>query len=811
MYIFCNFVVIRDIESLKSMKRKVLLIMMLLMAAGGLTAQPRDRRADLEVRCLKNACVSSTGEIWMVTRCGEIYYSKGFDSVWHTVKANAEGVFWNSPTLDRVASFGNNTVVVAGFIPDEDVRSNNFVLRSADGGRHWDTVHFASGGLHWIDGFSFRADGRLWMGSNNGLVVYSADGGRTFTKLNDTALHLNVNDICMLAADSGWIADHDNRIFSTSDNWRTLHRWPTPFAQGLGEPKGKRDRKPVTIIRPWREYLLAIEAGRSYIAPLDDSIRWRPTRQPLVDFEVDTLTGNLWAITDSGQLLYLKDLDNIQVIREGLSFGYGKICGIHGGRICLLTDRGVVRIAPGGRADTCGFYTTERTLEEVFDSVARERGEYVSEALPTFTHGGRTWRSDGSSIYMQDALGWYRIAKPLGIRRMLPAPDCNDRVVVLLYNNKNYSVDTAGRIEPYTYRQPLASFVESGLKGVIIKTYVSGCFNYDEHVVAYVREGDRLRECENTVDSNRWVTRSVVADSIERTLLRLGEKYSLFPSPHDFGLEEGDVDLEKVYLTDHGWCTSGSGYTLAFINRRGDTLTARGHSDVNCGNYFPWMLPMTFDGAGTAFVTYQPMLWQALLPMMPIGMRNRSFLSNSSLVDIRPGDLLFFSNSNGMGRAIKESTGHYTHVAIVESVGDTIWIIDATPEEGVARRPLRYRRGFFPDVYRLKADIPNADMELVLNRARSFIGQPYDDAFLPDNGAMYCSELVYECFLDEFHSGNYPGNHLFEAKPMNWRNAKGKLPRYWKKHFRKLKTPVPEGVLGTNPTDLSRSPLLKKL
>ncbi len=46
---------------------------------------------------------------------------------------------------------------------------------------------------------------------------------------------------------------------------------------------------------------------------------------------------------------------------------------------------------------------------------------------------------------------------------------------------------------------------------------------------------------------------------------------------------------------------------------------------------------------------------------------------------------------------------------------------------------------------------------------------------------------------------------------MNWRDAKGKLPRYWKHHFKKLKMPVPEGVPGTNPTDLSRSPLLRKL
>ena len=173
-----------------------------------------------------------------------------------------------------------------------------------------------------------------------------------------------------------------------------------------------------------------------------------------------------------------------------------------------------------------------------------------------------------------------------------------------------------------------------------------------------------------------------------------------------------------------------------------------------------------------------------------------------------PGDLLFFRDTEGMGAAVKESTGQYTHVAMVESVGDTVWIIDATPQNGVARRPYLCQnkdKQSFPEIYRLQ-DGSYVDSALI--RARSFIGLPYDNAFLPDNGAFYCSELIYECFLNNDSQGN---RHLFEAKPMNWRNANGKLPKYWKKHFKKLKMPVPEGVMGTNPTDLSRSPLLRKL
>jgi len=175
---------------------------------------------------------------------------------------------------------------------------------------------------------------------------------------------------------------------------------------------------------------------------------------------------------------------------------------------------------------------------------------------------------------------------------------------------------------------------------------------------------------------------------------------------------------------------------------------------------------------------------------------------------LRPGDLLFFRDTEGMGGAVKESTGQYTHVAIVESVGDTVWIIDATPQNGVSRRPyLRQNedKQSLPDIYRLQ---DNSYVDSALIRARSFIGLPYDNAFLPDNGAFYCSELVYECFLSDDSQDN---RHLFETKPMNWRNADGKLPKYWKEHFKKLKMPVPEKVMGTNPTELSHSPLLRKL
>lgn len=171
------------------------------------------------------------------------------------------------------------------------------------------------------------------------------------------------------------------------------------------------------------------------------------------------------------------------------------------------------------------------------------------------------------------------------------------------------------------------------------------------------------------------------------------------------------------------------------------------------------------------------------------------------------GDLLFYKeDQSDMERAISKSTGKYTHVSLVEcdSTGN-LWVIEATTGQGVRRVMLDSQDcpiSHNIDVYRLSVPY---DTAAVITRAKSFIGQPYDDSFLPDNGALYCSELIYEAFLDA------DGKHLFQSQPMNFRDRHGKMPKYWKRHFKKIGMEVPEGVEGTNPTDMSQSPLLIKV
>ena len=90
-----------------------------------------------------------------------------------------------------------------------------------------------------------------------------------------------------------------------------------------------------------------------------------------------------------------------------------------------------------------------------------------------------------------------------------------------------------------------------------------------------------------------------------------------------------------------------------------------------------------------------------------------------------------------------------------------------------------------------------------VENAKKYLGLPYDTRFLPDNGALYCSELVRESYL----GGD--GKPLFDEFPMNFRDREGNMPLYWEQLFAILGMDVPQDVPGTNPQEMSSSPLLR--
>ncbi|MDR3079204.1 MAG: hypothetical protein LBU15_04180 [Rickettsiales bacterium] len=82
-------------------------------------------------------------------------------------------------------------------------------------------------------------------------------------------------------------------------------------------------------------------------------------------------------------------------------------------------------------------------------------------------------------------------------------------------------------------------------------------------------------------------------------------------------------------------------------------------------------------------------------------------------------------------------------------------------------------------------------VQSALERAKSFLGRPYSNSFLPNSEGLYCSELVTESFL------NADGSRYFELRPMNFEPES-----YWLEYFEALDLAIPEDVFGSHPQQI---------
>jgi len=76
---------------------------------------------------------------------------------------------------------------------------------------------------------------------------------------------------------------------------------------------------------------------------------------------------------------------------------------------------------------------------------------------------------------------------------------------------------------------------------------------------------------------------------------------------------------------------------------------------------------------------------------------------------------------------------------------------------------------------------------------------PYDELYLTDQTALYCSELV----VDMFRAAN-GGSEFFAERPMSFRDvATGEIHPAWVEYYAKFGMDVPDGQPGSNPGDIS--------
>jgi len=184
------------------------------------------------------------------------------------------------------------------------------------------------------------------------------------------------------------------------------------------------------------------------------------------------------------------------------------------------------------------------------------------------------------------------------------------------------------------------------------------------------------------------------------------------------------------------------------------------------------------------------------------------------LTALQQGDLLFNIASpsrDGLSRAITSvaegiDLQQVSHVAIVCREPDgQLYALEASSRHGVWLHPI--------SSYFAESDHSAEGLPLVLlgrlkdttlataavERAKSYLGRPYDFQYLPSDSAIYCSELIQLSYFDA------TGEPLFPQVPMSFHDSTGAILPFWTEHYRQWDMAVPEGLPGTHPGGISRS------
>ena len=176
---------------------------------------------------------------------------------------------------------------------------------------------------------------------------------------------------------------------------------------------------------------------------------------------------------------------------------------------------------------------------------------------------------------------------------------------------------------------------------------------------------------------------------------------------------------------------------------------------------------------------------------------------------LQEGDLLFQDlDSSPLCDAIELVTpgyngANFSHIGLVVLDNDTLKVLEAIPPKVMITNLDDFiNRSFDKNgnpkviVGRLKKEFTNSISNAV-SYSKSKLEITYDKVFLINNETYYCSELIYEAFLND---------SIFELKPMTFLHPKTKdTLKVWKEYYSDLNTNIPEGNPGINPGIMSLS------
>lgn len=149
-----------------------------------------------------------------------------------------------------------------------------------------------------------------------------------------------------------------------------------------------------------------------------------------------------------------------------------------------------------------------------------------------------------------------------------------------------------------------------------------------------------------------------------------------------------------------------------------------------------------------------------------------------------------------MGLLVKDSTGNW---ALLEAVSAGVLL---TSIDSFVQRAADSLGN--PKIVVGRISDEKVDIHKAVSRAKSYLGRPYDFVFDLENEGMYCSELMYFSFKDEYEQS------IFDIFPMTFKDPDtDEMFPAWIDYYSERNEVIPEGKPGLNPGGISLSPFVE--
>lgn len=656
--------------------KKAIAILSLLLATTA-WGQTKDKRAELDVEGgVKEISVSPDEKIWLVTTIGKTYYTNSIDSNWHYGQPglHKEDLFGlDSPTLDRISFFNNDTAIMTGYISASkggDTQSGLYLTN--DGGQSWRIIDF--GGDSWIYDACVDKTGRAWIGGSSGEILYSKDFGQHWQKLRSPYdSFTRMSSIFMLNSSEGISGALHNAIYITSDNWKTYKKIATPFDQKkYTNERGFSDDR-IEKVRLWKKFIVANQNGHIFYSEAM-KINWKPFPLKVFDFEIDNDSKMLYAVTDSLKMYTFTTPTEFQGLTDKrLSsapidikvINHSLYAVSNGNDVYKVNETGLTRAIP---------YTADQKISEP---------QIIKQGAKI------TWGANGNQIYLAEALSydkdkdlcfdWYR-EKSLDFK-IANFTLLNDSTAILwdgIKDNYIYSLQDH-TLKIYFPQVPLNAFLSSPIKTFTINSGSEGCFHNVNNEVFYKRANDstlvtssfsvnHYQDKKPTIFKNKIKSHKLAA-----AFVAINSNPSIIPSLKDFQITDTD---KKNYLAlvekrlknksesplsnkkkinrafyfsvpsmldtlssstitsilnqhEENWSTTNNWFTIQVVNQKGDTLNiSRDYYEST----MPWNLPWKFEYKGLYFNCYNIEFSRFINSCLPKNFIDKDVFDNSLLI-----------------------------------------------------------------------------------------------------------------------------------------------------------------------------------